>query len=229
MNCNEAKRRLSAHLDRDLTFEEEEHLEAHLVQCKDCAEEEEQLQCLVGLLHALPEADPGESFLAAVQARIAEAEASGAVGEAYEDLGGYAEPGRASWTDGLRAAWSSMWLRPAMGVALGLGIGLLIGFGGSAEDGGAPGLGTQTGSQMATTDPVDEVRAGEDELLATGVSGPFSDIDLSHLDQGEDVSEEFIIEPFVRDPNRGLVPAGSDVGRQVGGDRDSHSDVYITF
>lgn len=229
MNCNEAKRRLSAHLDRDLTFEEEEHLEAHLAECKECADEEEQLQCLVGLLHGLPDADPGENFLAAVQARIAEAQAGGAAADTYEDYADFGEPARPSVGEWLRAAWSSMWLRPAMGVALGLGIGLLIGFGGSSEDGVTPGLPAGGGPRMAATEPVSEFPAGEADLLATGVAGPFADIDLSHLEQGEDVSDEYIIEPFVRDPNRGLVPAGSEVGRPASGDRDSQSDVYITF
>lgn len=236
MNCNEAKRRLSAYLDRDLTFEEEERLKEHLVLCQECADEEEQLECLVDLLHGLPEVDPGEGFLAAVQARIAEAEAGGAA--AYDDdlLPGLSDE-RPSWGDRIRAAWASMWLRPAMGVALGLVIGLMIGLGGSSDDGVTPAVrswespGLAQGGAAGEPSLFDSELAGDAERRAPDGYGPFDDIDLSHLDQAGDVDDEYILEPFVRDPLRGLVPAGSgtDLQRTVSGDRNAQSDVYIIF
>ncbi len=219
MKCSEAKRRLSEYLDRDLTFEEEERLRTHLGMCKECADEEEQLQCLLGLLHDLPETDPGEGFLAAVQARIAEAEAG--------QLEVADEPVRESLSVGewLREALASAWLRPAMGAAFGLGVGLLIGFSGGSDDGGAM---TNPGTGMPGM--ADNVEAVSDRNPAdAGVDGPFADLELPDSDDQEGLDEEYLLEPYMLDQEGQLVPRGSIGQRTVQSDRDSQSDVVITF
>ncbi len=219
MKCSEAKRRLSAHLDRDLTFEEEERLRAHLDMCEECADEEEQLQCLLGLLHDLPETDPGEGFLAAVQARIAEAEA-GQPEAAYEPV--RESLGLGEW---LREAFASAWLRPAMGAGVGLAIGLLIGFSGGSGGGG---LATSPGTGLpGMADNIEGVTEG---IPADAVvDGPFADLELPDSDNQEGMEEEYLLEPYMLDPEGQLVPRGSIGQRTVQSDRDSQSDVVITF
>jgi hypothetical protein len=217
MNCRKARRLLSACLDRDLSFEEEERLRSHLRECLPCDDEMTCLENLQELLQGLPETDPGPGFYDAVCRRIEAAQAQPAV------LGG--RP-RFALADALREAVASAWLRPAAGVALGLVVGLLINLGtGPAEDAPAvPAAGYQLASEMLSGD-----------AASGSLTGPLADLDLSlryGMSDSTLAGEELVLDPaaleysderFVTD-DQGRLVRPPQVRRAVG-----DGDVDIVF
>jgi hypothetical protein len=206
---------LSACLDRDLTFEQEEGLRGHLSQCARCAEQLKELEGIQSLLRNLPVTEPGPQFYPSLCERIRQAR--GSIPEGSE---------RRGLIERLQGVFAPQWLRPAMGMALALAAGLVIGF-----YGGGHGGGFETSSSLGAP-PIAQVSPSS---LEPGPEGsPIADLDLSHLSSLSDSlqleGEEYLLDPYVRDPQRGLVPAGSGHQRTVGGSRgDDPSDVYITF
>lgn len=226
MNCSQARRLFSAYMDRDLTFQEESDLRRHLQRCRGCAEEMARLEGVRDLLRALPEADPGPGFYEAVRGRI-------------EAARGDPEPSlldrRFSLAELLQKALAPARLRPVLGMALGLLVGLVIGIGGSRlGEWWAPGAGTAP-SLVRVGDPADlpEDSAVFPDPGDGSETGPLADIDISHLRSPSDSlrleGEEYILEPYMTDPQRGLVPVRFGHQRTVGSERDAQSDVYIIF
>ncbi|MCK4303193.1 MAG: zf-HC2 domain-containing protein [Candidatus Eisenbacteria sp.] len=210
MNCNQARRLFSACLDRDLTFEEEADLREHLRICVDCADKMASLERVQVLLRGLPETDPGPGFYEAIREKI---KAAGADAET-------APRRRFSLIGYLGRALAPAVLRPAAGVAFGLVAGLFIGFSGSNQD-GAPSPPAESRVDVLVPESASDV-------------SPIADLDLSHLSALSDSlqldGEEFVLEPYMRDPQRGLVPVGAGYQRTVtNGDGDDQRDVYITF
>ncbi|MBP6874803.1 MAG: zf-HC2 domain-containing protein [Candidatus Eisenbacteria bacterium] len=218
MKCKAARRRFSACVDRDLTFEEESQVREHLRECADCADQLERVERMVALLDSLPETDPGPGFYAAVQRRIR---------EASPEMAGEGEPG----TGFFHHLWERLTvpaLRPAFGAAfLGLAVGIFAGVSGGPQV--AQWIrGSQAPTQLASeTGPSPASRL---TLPETASRSPIADLDLSHLKAlGDTVrleSDEFVLERYTADPQRGLIPAESDYGRQVS---DEQSEVFITF
>lgn len=210
MKCSQARQLLSACLDRDLTFEQEADLRAHLQSCSACAEEMEALERVQSLLQSMPETDPGDGFLAAVQARIAHA------GPA--DL---PKPARPSFWESLRGLLDGAVLKPAAGVAFGLALGFILaqGFPGGDSQWSAPGRMMPVASNEAPGAPAPE-----------GSMSPIADIPLPDLHAAVDSmageSEEYILDPYEANAEHGIVPQGMDPGRTVS-NKDGQG--YITF
>jgi hypothetical protein len=210
MKCSHARAQFSSYLDRDLSFQEEADLRQHLEDCPGCAEEMTRLERVQGLLRGLPQTDPGPGFYQSVRARI------DAVGVDAE-----VDPIRQPFSPGdlLRRLLAPMWLRPAAGLAFGLALGLLIGTGADLQGparigGGAPAI--------VQTDPVDPP-------AISSVDGPLADIPIPPPESGDSVrvvGEEYILDPYVRDSQNGLVPVNGGYRRPVSQDQ---SDGYITF
>lgn len=209
MKCSQARQLLSACLDRDLTFEQEADLRAHLRSCSACAEEMAALERVQGLLQGLPETDPGDGFFAAVQARIAKAEAGGAP-----------EPARPSFWESLRGLLDGAVLKPAAGVAFGLVLGFVLaqGFPGGETPLDAPGGLMPIASREGAVTPA-----------PAGMESPVADIPLPDLHASADSlageSEEYILDPYEADAEHGIVPQGMNPGRTVS-NRDGQG--YIT-
>jgi len=223
MKCGKARDRFSAYLDKDLTFEEEGRLEEHLCGCSECAEELDKLTRVQGLLRSLAPVEVSEDFCDRVQRRVREAQ------DRPETEGGGL---RAGTIDMWRWWRGQVWLRPALGAALGLVAGLLVGV-------TAPQL---VGHPRGATSPPTEMAAAR-ELPSPGSSvpttsardaGPFSGIDLTHLASVSDSARagsapEYVLEPYLTDPQRGLIPAAGTYGRTAGADWDSQNDAFIAF
>jgi len=190
MNCNEARRLLSACLDRDLTFAEDEDLRRHLRECPACSEEMTCLEKVQAMLRSLPETQPEPGFYESVCQRIAEEQAQ------PQPLGGRS---RTSLGGFLKEAFGSSWLRPAVGVALGLVIGLLI------QTNGGNDLASQT--EIGPPGPAGAV-----------AEGPLADLALPDSVAAD---PEYIHDPFVSGPQ------GRPVRVQMVVSRDH--DAYITF
>lgn len=219
MKCSQARRMLSACLDRDLSFAEDEELRRHLRECKACGAEMDCLERVRSLLRNLPETQPEPDFYEAVCRRIAQERAETQPRDARPrfDLGGF-----------LKGALGAAWLRPAAGVAFGLAIGLLIGTG----RGPVP---QPTGEIAAVSAPVTLVAPSASEpLLGAAESrpggatppeaeavagGPLADLDLARADSIL-LEDEYIREPYVTDPQGRLVRS-----QLVSGDKN----VLITF
>ena len=227
MRCSEARRLCSVYLDRDLTFEEQSEFRRHLDGCPECAEELRQMQECVALLQSLPETDPGPEFCEAVCRKAREAEATGRAG------------GRVGFSlaEFFRARFSTPVLRPVMIAAAWLVMGVVLG-GGSVyfawNQGGDDAIDLAESSGGGATQVESGLVRVESAALqpeSEAASGPFADLDLSHLwDAAESQPEpEYMLEPYVADPQRGLVPAGMEYGRGASGDWDTQNDVYITF
>lgn len=118
MQCKKAHQLFGSYLDGELTFEEEEMVDAHMVGCPQCRTEFRGLRRTRDLLLSLPQEDPGEAFTSAVMSRVREARA--------EELA----PVRPPLGERL-AAWFGTWLapKPALGVAAALALGLVAGLG----------------------------------------------------------------------------------------------------
>jgi anti-sigma factor RsiW len=227
MRCNAARGRFSAYLDHDLTFEEEARLKEHLERCQVCAAELVAVERVRDLLQALPVIEPGADFLDGVQRRVRAAQSGAATREAIPGEG----------PAGLWRRWQDrVWLRPALGAALGLLAGVMVGV-------HSPQLTAMLRGGDQRSEPVAavaEVRAPgvamAPMVLRTGasVSSPLADIDLSHLVSLSDSARlgaqpEYILEPYLPDPQRGLVPTGRGYGRMVSGSSDDQNDALITF
>jgi hypothetical protein len=209
MKCSEARRLLSACLDRDLTFAEDEELRSHLRECTTCTDEMACLERVQTMLRQLPETQPDPDFYESVCRRIAEEQAQPGVLSVRPrvSLGGL-----------LKEAFGSVWLRPAVGVAFGLVIGLLIQTGGGPANGptSLPAGGTQlAGETLRDTEP-----AGfPADLAATPAQGPLADLALPDSTQMQ-AEPEYILDPYVSGPQ------GRPVRMQV---QPVSQDGYITF
>jgi len=222
MKCSKARSLFSAYLDKDLTFEEQGRLEEHLCGCSDCAAELGGMTRVQSLLHGLTPIEVGEDFCERVQRRVREAQ------DRPETLPG--------WDGGVREAWRwwqrQVWLRPALGAALGLVAGVLVGV-------NAPQLAGRSPVTTSVAAPIVAVSAsaptsGTSAPAAAPHASPFSGIDLSNLAALSDSARlnavpEYVLEPYVTDPQRGLVPATGAYGRTVGADWDDQNDAYVTF
>ncbi len=218
MKCKAARRRFSACVDRDLTFEEESQVREHLRECADCADQLERVERMVALLDSLPETDPGPGFYAAVQRRIR---------EASPEMAGEGEPG----TGFFHQLWERLTVparKPAFGAAfLGLAVGIFAGVSGGPQV--AQWIrGSQTPARLASNAGTSASRL---TLPETASRSPLADLDLSHLEAlGDTVrlesDPEFVLERYTADPQRGLIPAEANYGRQVS---DEQSEVFITF
>jgi len=222
MRCSCAQCRFSAYIDRDLDEDDEAELVEHLAHCSECSEELAALKETLGTLRALPEVDPGPDFYAGIQKMIAGA------GERFAETGGR----RWSWSR-LLPATPQLWLRPALGAALGLAAGIIV----TASSPNLVAFVGGTPNAQPTAQQVD-YRATADAIAqahsASSTESPLAGIDLPPLRSAADslnvASEpEYVLEPYVADPNRGLVPVGYSQGRTAGGDTDSQSDVFVTF
>jgi len=225
MNCNDARRLCCGHLDRDLTYEQEAALREHVAVCPECAEQLGQLQGCVELLRSLPQVDPGPSFYEGVRARIRAA-------ECLPD----AASGRVDFGACLRDRLGAWFLRPAAMAAAGLALGLVLGGGAMkvAMEPAQQGQGELAAAErsveaVAPSDP----GSGEVNEPASSIS-PLADLDLSRVGTSADSAlqrsqPEYLLEPFVSDPRRGLVPVGMEYIRGVSADRETQSDVYVTF
>lgn len=216
MNCIQARRMLSACLDRDLTFTEDEELRRHLRECARCGEEMACLERVRAMLRELPETQPEPGFYEAVCRRIAQerAETRPLSVRPRFTVGGF-----------VKEAFAAQWLRPVAGVAFGLAIGLLI----RSGDAPAPmygGEGATNQPQTISAAPSASnllVSAPESPAVVTDPSeglsgGPLADIDLARADSilGE---EEYVRDPYVPDTQ------GRPVRGQVSGNRDA----FVTF
>ena len=70
MQCNDIREFLSAHLDGVLEPSDHDLVDAHLASCTVCAQELEDLQMVVELLHDLPEISPPPGFRPELRKRI---------------------------------------------------------------------------------------------------------------------------------------------------------------
>ena len=217
MKCKAARRRLSACVDRDLTFEEEARLREHLQDCGDCARELERVERMVALLESLPETDPGPGFFAAVQRRIQQEQGAAAAARPEREV-------RARLCAWLRLPV----VRPALCAAsLGLVVGILVGLS------GAPQMATLLrGTQAPDAVFVSTDTPEEPSAAATVESyrSPIADLDLSRFEALGDTihlenEPEFVLERYTADPQRGLVPVEPGT-RTV---TSSQSDGFITF
>ena len=222
MRCSCAQCRFSAFLDRDLDDDEEVELREHLSQCPECAAELAALKETLGALHALPGVEPGAGFYAGVQKLIHDA------GDCFAG-----ERARRPALSRLVPDLSRVWLRPAIGAALGLLAGVIV-------TASSPQIVALLGGEpaMSPTSPEVVYQAVADQLAEPHVEGspssPLAGIDLPPLRGAADsmnvVNEpEYVLEPYVADPNRGLVPVGQVYGKSFGNDADAQSDVFVTF
>jgi anti-sigma factor RsiW len=222
MRCSCAQCRFSAYIDRELDEDDEAELLEHLAQCSECSDELARLKETLGTLRALPEVDPGPDFYAGIQTMIHSA------GERFASTGGR----RWSWARWLPAT-PQLWLRPALGAALGLAAGIIVTASSPnlvAFVAGTPGT-HPTAQQIDYRETADAIAQARS---ASSSESPLAGITLPPMRSATDslnvASEpEYVLEPYVADPNRGLVPVGYSQGRVVGGDADSQSDVFVTF
>jgi len=224
MKCSSARGLFSAHLDRDLSFEEEGRLSEHLERCPACAAELASMEKVTNLLQTLTPIEPGPDFYDGVRRRIREADARTEAGEVLLGVGP---------TELVRRWLATAWLRPALGAALGLCAGILVGV-------NAPQL---AGLLHADREPMVQMAAPRTAaspavFASAGTTsapvGPLADLDLTHLTALSDSARlesqpEYILEPYMTDPQRGLIPAGGGYGRAVGGSSDEQNDAFITF
>lgn len=217
MNCSQARRMLSACLDRDLSFAEDEELRRHLRGCEACGGEMECLERVQALLRDLPETQPEPGFYEAVCRRI-------------EHEGAQTRPSGVRTRFGLggllEGAWAVSWLRPVAGVALGLAIGLLIGTGGGPTPQPAGEIAAVSVPATGSTPSVSDPTLGTPQALLVGAppaeaitGGPLADLDLARADSIL-LEEEYVREPYVTDPQGRLVRP-----HLVSGDQN----VLITF
>lgn len=220
MKCCEAKRLLRGYLDRELSYNEEVEFKQHLADCPACSDEVGAMEECVALLRNLPETDPGPGFHAAVMEKIRQAEARAFVPD---------EPVE-SWLDRLRATLGAGLLRPALVGAISLVAGILIG-GGAVRmvlSGGGP---TFLAAQPAQTAALSPAAPAQPAVVTT--ESPISDLALDMHPAASDTSRyesepEYLLEPYVPDSQRGLVPVGMD-RVNVGGEREAQGDAYVTF
>ncbi len=201
MNCSQARRMLSACLDRDLSFAEDEELRRHLRECKVCSAEMECIERVQSLLRNLPETQPEPDFYETVCRRIAQ--------ESAQSHPLVSRP-RFSLGDFVKEALTAAWLRPVAGVAFGLAIGLLIGTGGGPvpqPTGDVAAVSTPTYAAPAASEPLSV--APEAQLVSAptaeaSAAGPLADLDLARADSIL-LENEYIREPYVTDPQGRLV------------------------
>lgn len=223
MKCSKARSLFSAYIDKDLTFEEQGRLEEHLCGCSDCAAELGGMTRVQSLLHGLAPIEVGDDFCARVQRRVREAQDRPETIEAGE-LGGLADAWR--W-------WQrQVWLRPALGAALGLVAGVLVGVNAPQWARRSPAPAAVEAPMVAVPSPA--VTGGSGTAAVPQETSPFSGIDLTNLASLSDsarmgASPEYVLEPYVTDPQRGLVPAAGAYGRAVGADWDDQNDAFVTF
>jgi anti-sigma factor RsiW len=193
MQCKKAHQFFGFYLDGELTFEEEELIDAHLESCPGCFKEFRGLQRTRDLLLHLPQEDPGEEYTQAVMRRVREART--------EEFA----PVRAPLGERL-AAWFGLWLapKPAMGVGVALVLGIAAGLG-VTQLTGSP---TEQVVVQAdrVSDPVEQVQpapardfAGADRSGEGVTSLPFRGQQVVYADQQGQVRQrvEFVLEPFI--------------------------------
>ncbi len=214
MNCRQAKRQMSASLDRDLTFQQEGVLQKHLRDCPPCTAEMARLESVRDLLAGLPESDPGPNFYEDIRQRIDAASRSG-VREP--------EQRRVSLVELFREAFGAAWLRPALGVAFGLGIGIVIGTVAIEGPGTpSPSMGGPVADESFSGPRVDREGPG-------GNLGPVADIDIDHFAAASDTLDAdatiSILDPYYQHGPQGeLSPV---VGRSPNDGRDAQARRHI--
>ena len=117
---------------------------------------------------------------------------------------------------------------------MGLAIGLLIGFAGGPGSSGSLMAADRTSgvTETAGAEGPGGIAGNSPEAVAPALAGavqsPLYDLSLDHLaaDSSAD-GAEYVIEPYIPDPQHGVVPAG--LQHTVSGSRNSESEVYITF
>jgi hypothetical protein len=180
------------------------------------------LKATLGVLHELPGVEPGAGFYTGIQKMIHDA------GDCFAG-----ERVRRPLLSRLLPDLSHAWLRPAVGATLGLLAGVIV-------TASSPQIVALFGGEpaMSPTSPEAVYQAVADQLAKPRVGGsassPLAGIDLPPLKGAADsmnvVNEpEYVLEPYVADPNRGLVPVGQVYGRSFGNDADAQSDVFVTF
>ena len=213
MNCKQARDLFSASLDKDLTFDEQSQMDQHLAGCNDCSTEMEKFSGICSFLRTMPETDPGEGFLAQIQQKIRTTD------PVREPM---TEPGGLSWVDSIREFFAIGWVRPALGGALGLVVGLLINLGGTTGNTGStlmPSI-VENDTHNATHLVVDDYFRHQSD------SSPFAEIDLPPLDSATD-TPEYVLDPYIQDPARGLVLLGNSDVHQVNADGNMQRGVKI--
>lgn len=70
MNCKAAQQRLSAYVDRELTPDEQFALRAHLSECTQCREEEQELRVVKALLGRTLTPEPSPDFAERLVAQL---------------------------------------------------------------------------------------------------------------------------------------------------------------
>ncbi len=224
MNCSEAREKLSELLDGYLTFEEEDRLKEHLLECPRCSREYERLKELVGILNGLPEEDPGEQFCEQVLEKVRQIQEG-----AYVPV-----EVREPWFEPLKRFLAGLWPKPAVALAVGLLAGAMVMSQMGAEDGGAVSREAMAsfsrGAPSPTAAPYVDSRASSPAAVA---EGPLADLDLSSLSSsGTDsvVDEpEYVLEPYVVGPKGTLRPVGYEVVKRVKANLGESGDGYVTF
>jgi anti-sigma factor RsiW len=223
MKCRTARKLFSAYLDAELNFADEERLREHLAQCRTCCGEVSALARTQRLVRGLPPIEPDPGFCESVLRRVRELPAASG---AREEL----------LRDGAAAVWrrwvQGAWLRPALGAALGLFAGVMVGVHApqlaDAVRGDRPAAPATAVVAPPASPPAAAVRT------PASVTSPLADIDLARLTTASDSARigsepEYVLEPYVTDPQRGLIPASGAYGRTVSGDWDGQNDAFVTF
>jgi hypothetical protein len=162
----------------------------------------------------LPESDPGPNFYEDVRQRI-DAASSPGVPEP--------EQGRLSVVELIREAFGAAWLRPALGAAFGLGIGIVIGTVAIERPGTpSPGTGGTVADESFSGPRVDREAPG-------GNLGPVADIDIDHFAAASDTLDAegtiSILDPYYQlGPQGELTPV---VGRNPNDGRDAQARRHI--
>jgi len=219
MRCSCAQCRFSAYIDRDIDPDDEAELLEHLDQCAECTSELAELRECVETLRGMPAADPGADFYDCVRRKVHDS------GERFAGERRAGLPARLRLPD-----LSGAWLRPALGAALGLVAGVLLAARApqvTAILDGAAERGTTASLEVYE-------RTAEQIARSHQLEGPLAGIDLPPLRGGADslgvASEpEYVLEPYVADPHRGLVPVGRGYGRTASMELDAQNDAFVTF
>jgi hypothetical protein len=208
MRCKKVRNLMSLCLDGELTLGEEEEFREHLQGCDACAREYALLERTQSLLGSLPGTDPGEDFTLEVLRRVRGLEAEAVTTSWWAQL----------W-EGLRPA---QWLRPALGMAGVLVLGLLTGVGLHGWlQGGAPQLSASGTAAVGSVTPP-TLGSWEDPGTAmTTVATTSQRGDSVRSTQPEFILERYYIIQATPQP----VVAPVETGRELAG----HDEDYVTF
>ncbi len=154
MPCDVAARRIVFYVCDELAAGEKELLEAHLAECPSCRQVLERESTLLQQIVATPRLEPDFLLLEQCRSRL---------GETLDDLAGVP-----SWRRWQSSSWPSSWLalHPAMGTALLILLGVVVGY-------GVPHLLERSNEDSVAVAPVMTVRPqlSEAELMSAQVQG----------------------------------------------------------